>query len=95
MIDIDRVLQTRDFHESLDTRQAFISYCGYPKHDDEQAFCDAAVHAGISLQPLSLFCHSVSLPPAVLVGYAALTMAQIRYAGRNLGKLLHSRSSRS
>ena len=66
-----------------------------PKHDDEQAFCDAAVHAGISLQPLSLFCHSVSLPPAVLVGYAALTMAQIRYAGRNLGKLLHSRSSRS
>ena len=29
MIDIDRVLQTRDFHESLDTRLAFILYCGY------------------------------------------------------------------
>ena len=56
---------------------------------------NAAAQAGISLQPLSLFCHSVSLPPAVLVGYAALTMAQIRYAGRNLGKLLHSRSSRT
>ncbi len=66
-----------------------------PKHDHEREFCNAAAQAGISLKPLSLFCHSVSLPPAVLVGYAALTMAQIRYAGRNLGKLLHSRSSRT
>lgn len=29
MVDIGHALQIRDFHESLDTRLAFILYCGY------------------------------------------------------------------
>ncbi|NIE88971.1 PLP-dependent aminotransferase family protein, partial [Burkholderia sp. Tr-860] len=44
--------------------------------------------AGIALQPLGMFCREARLPPAVLVGYTALTLAQARHAGRALAKVL-------
>ncbi|MEC5317757.1 hypothetical protein VSX61_02285 [Brenneria populi subsp. brevivirga] len=37
---------------------------------------------------MGMFCHAAVYPPAVLVGYAALTEAKISYAGKTLGALL-------
>ncbi|MEC5341958.1 PLP-dependent aminotransferase family protein [Brenneria populi] len=59
-----------------------------PAGTSEADFCDAAARRGISLQPLGMFCHAAVYPPAVLVGYAALTEAKISYAGKTLGALL-------
>ncbi|MCK3830416.1 MULTISPECIES: PLP-dependent aminotransferase family protein [Pseudomonas] len=57
---------------------------GVPEAD----FCARAADAGLSLQPLGKFCVDVTLPPAVIVGYTALTLAQIRFHGRALAQLL-------
>ncbi|WP_414440094.1 PLP-dependent aminotransferase family protein [Burkholderia sp. 22PA0106] len=55
---------------------------------DERAFVRAAAANGIALQALGDYCREARLPPAVLVGYTALTLAQARYAGRTLARVL-------
>lgn len=64
-----------------------------PPGVEEQAFCQRAAAVGLTLQPLGKFCHAVVLPPAVIIGYTALTLAQIRYHGRALAQLLVSHQS--
>jgi GntR family transcriptional regulator/MocR family aminotransferase len=59
-----------------------------PSERDEAAFCQQAAEHGLQLQPLSLFCRSIKLPPAVILGYAALTLAQIEVSARRLATLL-------
>ncbi|WLH87231.1 PLP-dependent aminotransferase family protein [Pseudomonas sp. FP2338] len=54
----------------------------------EADFCSRAAAVGLTLQPLGKFCNEASLPPAVIIGYTALTLAQIRFHGRVLTKLL-------
>jgi len=53
-----------------------------PPDQSEAALCAAAERQGISL------CHAVRLPPAVVIGYTALTAAQARLATRKLIGLL-------
>ena len=55
---------------------------------DERAFCARAAQDGLALQPLGDFCHGAQLAPAVLLGYTALSLAQVRYAAQKLGRLL-------
>ena len=55
---------------------------------DERAFCARAAQEGLALQPLGDFCHSARLAPAVLLGYTALSLAQVRHAAQKLGRLL-------
>ncbi|AOJ04151.1 MULTISPECIES: MocR-like pyridoxine biosynthesis transcription factor PdxR [Burkholderia] len=57
---------------------------------DEGAFVAHATKAGLALQPLRAFCKRAALPAGVVVGYSALSVAQARYAGKKLGKLLAS-----
>ncbi|KWU47941.1 PLP-dependent aminotransferase family protein [Pseudomonas palleroniana] len=59
-----------------------------PPGVEEQDFCERAAAVGLALQPLGKFCVEASLPPAVIIGYTALTLAQIRFHGRVLTKLL-------
>ncbi|MFP3496645.1 PLP-dependent aminotransferase family protein [Pseudomonas sp. SIMBA_059] len=59
-----------------------------PPGVEEQDFCERATAVGLALQPLGKFCVEASLPPAVIIGYTALTLAQIRFHGRVLTKLL-------
>ena len=59
-----------------------------PAGVQEADFCARAANAGLSLQPLGKFCVDVTLPPAVIIGYTALTFAQIRFHGRALAQLL-------
>lgn len=59
-----------------------------PPGVQEADFCARAANAGLSLQPLGKFCVDVTLPPAVIIGYTALTLAQIRFHGRALAQLL-------
>ena len=59
-----------------------------PPGSDEAAFCARAAQAGLALQGLGEFCRQVRLPPAVLVGYTALSGAQIRLAAPQLAQLL-------
>ncbi|MGU9816333.1 MocR-like pyridoxine biosynthesis transcription factor PdxR [Pseudomonas sp. LF135] len=59
-----------------------------PSGVEEAEFCTRAAAAGLTLQPLGKFCVAASLPPAVIIGYTALTLAQIRYHGRMLTQLL-------
>ncbi|MFL1504680.1 hypothetical protein ACI77J_25000 [Pseudomonas sp. O64] len=54
---------------------------------EESEFCTRAA-VGLTLQPLGKFCVGVSLLPTVIIGYTALTLAQIRYHGRVLAQLL-------
>ena len=54
----------------------------------EDDFCERAAAVGLTLQPLGKFCAQVNLPPAVIIGYTALTSAQIRFHGRLLSGLL-------
>lgn len=61
-----------------------------PPGVEEGTFCTRAAEEGLTLQPLGKFCHEVVLPPAVIIGYTALTLAQIRYHGRALAQLLVS-----
>jgi len=55
---------------------------------DEAAFVAQAAQHGLRLQPLHAFCRSVRLPPGIVIGYAALTLAQTRHAGKLLAQLL-------
>lgn len=55
---------------------------------DERAFCARAAQDGLALQPLGDFCNSAKLAPAVLLGYTALSLAQVRHAAQKLGRLL-------
>ena len=59
-----------------------------PPDTDERAFCARAAQDGLALQPLGDFCHSAKLAPAVLLGYTALSLAQVRHAAQKLGNLL-------
>jgi len=43
---------------------------------------------GLRLQPLGALCRTARLPPALVIGYTALTPAQARHAGRVLAQLL-------
>ncbi|MBF3851014.1 PLP-dependent aminotransferase family protein, partial [Burkholderia pseudomallei] len=43
---------------------------------------------GLALEPLRAFCTQAALPAGVVVGYSALSVAQARYAGKELGQLL-------
>jgi GntR family transcriptional regulator/MocR family aminotransferase len=54
----------------------------------EEDFCQRAAAVGLMLQPLGKFCVETRLPPAVIIGYTALTLAQIRFHGRVLTQLL-------
>ncbi|WP_263263432.1 PLP-dependent aminotransferase family protein [Pseudomonas sp. RIT-PI-S] len=55
---------------------------------DEGALCDRAAQEGLLLQPLRQFCRQATPGPAVVLGYAALTLAQVCLAGRQLAALL-------
>ncbi|NRR32718.1 PLP-dependent aminotransferase family protein [Oxalobacteraceae bacterium] len=59
-----------------------------PQGCDELVFCARAAACDIALQPLRAFSSAARLPPAVVIGYTALTLAQIRYAGQKLVLLL-------
>ncbi|MFK3604753.1 GntR family transcriptional regulator [Pseudomonas sp. AP19] len=59
-----------------------------PAGADEADFCARAAAVGLTLQPLGTFCVEANLPPAVIIGYTALTLAQIRFHGRVLSTLL-------
>lgn len=59
-----------------------------PPGSDEAVFCAQAAQAGLALQPLGELCQQVRLPPAVLIGYTALSGAQIRLAAPVLAQLL-------
>lgn len=59
-----------------------------PSGIEESEFCTRAAAVGLTLQPLGKFCVDARLPPAVIIGYTALTLAQIRYHGRVLTQLL-------
>lgn len=50
----------------------------------------AAEQQGVVLQPLRLCCREIELAPAIVLGFAALTRAQAKYAARKLGQLLYS-----
>lgn len=66
-----------------------------PEAVDEGRFCQQAAECGLALQPLGNFCQTVSLPPAVVLGYTALTLAQVRVSAQQLGRLLAQFSPRS
>ena len=59
-----------------------------PPGVEEADFCQRAAAVGLTLQPLGKFCAQVRLPSAVIIGYTALTLAQIRFHGRALAQLL-------
>ncbi|GGY75672.1 PLP-dependent aminotransferase family protein [Pseudoduganella plicata] len=59
-----------------------------PEGSDEAAFCARAAATGLQLQGLRSLCREVVLPPAIVVGYTALTMAQARHSARLLAGLL-------
>lgn len=59
-----------------------------PDGADEAGFCARAADAGLHLQGLRSLCKAVTLAPAVIVGYTALTMAQVRYGAQLLAGLL-------
>jgi GntR family transcriptional regulator/MocR family aminotransferase len=61
-----------------------------PDADEDDLVRRAAAH-GLRLQPLRALCRTVRLPPAVVIGYTALTLAQARHAGRLLAGLLAGR----
>ena len=58
-----------------------------PEGVDAQAFCRRAAELGLRLQPVSQFCHQAHHPGAVVLGYTALTLAQIKYHARQLAQL--------
>ena len=59
-----------------------------PQGCDEAAFCARAAAAGLSLHPLRAFCREARPAPAVLLGYSALTLAQVRFGADKLAALL-------
>ncbi|QVM93553.1 PLP-dependent aminotransferase family protein [Pseudomonas entomophila] len=59
-----------------------------PTGSDTEHLCQRAAEVGLHLQPLQRFCIDVRPPPAIVLGYASLTLAQVRHAGRQLAELL-------
>jgi len=64
-----------------------------PEGSDEAAFCARAAAIGLQLQGLRSLCKEVVLPPAIVIGYTALTMAQARHSARLLAGLLTAGAS--
>ncbi|CAD5108472.1 MocR-like pyridoxine biosynthesis transcription factor PdxR [Zestomonas carbonaria] len=56
---------------------------------DEDALVREAERLGLMLQPLRNSCREIDLPPAFVLGFAALTRAQARNSARQLARLLH------
>ena len=61
-----------------------------PHGTDEALFCRTARQHHLLLQGISTLCTGIRLDAGVIVGYAALADAELRRAGRQLGKLLAS-----
>jgi GntR family transcriptional regulator/MocR family aminotransferase len=59
-----------------------------PTGIDEAAFCARAAAAGVPVQGMRGLCSDITLAPAVIIGYTALTMAQARYGAQVLAGLL-------
>jgi len=57
---------------------------------DLKGLMKSATELGIFLQPLENSCRNIVLPPAFILGYAALTRAQANHAARQLASLLVS-----
>lgn len=62
---------------------------------DAQQLSNSAEPLGIDLQLLEQTCHQVRLPPAFVLGFAALTRAQVKTAAKALGQLLLAACGRS
>ncbi|MGY4492286.1 hypothetical protein [Pseudomonas sp. TE3610] len=71
-------------HRHHDPQQRLLQL---PEGGDAQAFCRRAAEVGLRLQPVSQFCHQAHHPGAVVLGYTALTLAQIKYHVRQLAQL--------
>ncbi|MGE8415584.1 MAG: PLP-dependent aminotransferase family protein [Pseudomonas sp.] len=65
-----------------------------PPGTDEAGFRQRAAAAGIVLQGLAEHCQQVRQGPAVIIGYAALSLAQIRFSGTRLAALLVAEAGR-
>ncbi|MGC5700960.1 PLP-dependent aminotransferase family protein [Pseudomonas sp. NFXW11] len=65
-----------------------------PAGCDEAHFRQQAAAQGLLLQGLAEHCQKVRQPPAVIIGYAALTLAQIRFSGARLAALLRAAAGR-
>lgn len=59
-----------------------------PPGSDERRFRQRAADQGLLLQGLAEHCQAVRRPAAVIIGYAALSLAQIRFSGSRLAALL-------
>jgi len=74
---------------SVSGHEAGLHFVLWLKNGQSEAeFCARSASDGIALQPLSAFCCNVEHPPAVIVGYTALTMHQIEEAGIKLATIL-------
>jgi GntR family transcriptional regulator / MocR family aminotransferase len=61
-----------------------------PPGCSEDAFREAAGREGIVLQTMGSLCHKVRMEPAVVIGYTAMTVSEVRLAARKLGRLVAS-----
>ncbi|RXU67571.1 GntR family transcriptional regulator [Pseudomonas protegens] len=59
-----------------------------PSGSDETRFRQRAAEQGLLLQGLAEHCQVARRPAAVIIGYAALSLAQIRFSGSRLAALL-------
>lgn len=59
-----------------------------PPGSDETRFRQRAAEQGLLLQGLAEHCQAARRPAAVIIGYAALSLAQIRFSGSQLAALL-------
>ncbi len=59
-----------------------------PPGSDERRFRQRAAEQGLLLQGVAEHCQDVRRPAAVIIGYAALSLAQIRFSGSRLAALL-------
>jgi GntR family transcriptional regulator/MocR family aminotransferase len=85
----DALLACLPAHCTVSGQQAGLHFVLWlPTGVQEGVFCTRAAEAGLTLQPLGKFCHEAALPPAVIIGYTALTLAQIRFHGDALAQLL-------
>lgn len=85
----DTLLDCLGGHCTVSGQQAGLHFVLWlPAGVAEDDFCSRAAAVGLTLQPLGKFCVDTRLPPAVIIGYTALTLAQIRFHGRALTALL-------
>lgn len=61
---------------------------------DEVEFCRRAAAAGLVLQPISEFSRTARPAAAVMIGFSALSLAQVRFSARKLAQLLVAEASR-